>query len=78
MHVMYGNGSTEYGPGVSIKLSGNEIATAIAAYLVAHGINVSGARTIRVRDELCGYGEVYVDPSGFVIADGEKFDGRGP
>ena len=78
MKVKYGKGKTEYGPGVEIKLTGDEVAQAISAYLVAHGIHVNGPRTITVNDELCEKGRVYVDPSGFVIADGEKYDGRGP
>ena len=78
MKVDYGKGPTEYGPGVNIELTGADIAIAIDAYLVAHQIYVNGPRTITVRDELCGYGRVYVDPSGFVIADGEKYSGRGP
>jgi hypothetical protein len=77
MKVEYGKGTTEYGPGVSIELTGDEVATAIDAYLVAHGIRVNGPRTIRIAGKLCGKTEVYVDPSGFVIADGEKFSGRG-
>ena len=77
MEIEYGRGTTEYGPGVEIKLSGDEVATAIDAYLVAHGVYVSGPRTITVRDELIDFGEVYVDPSGFVIVDGEKLSGRG-
>lgn len=77
MLVRKGNGKTEYGSGVTIELTGNEVATAIDAYLVAHNIYVSGPRTIRVNSELCQDGQVYVDPSGFVIADGEKHDGRG-
>jgi hypothetical protein len=78
MKVTYGLGKTEYGPGVSIELDGDEVATAIDAYLVAHGIHVSGARTITVNGELCEHGRAYVDPSGFVIADGRRFSGRGP
>jgi len=77
MNVKYGEGKTEYGPGVSIDLSGDEVALAIGAYLVAHGIHVHGSRTITVNGELCDKGHIYVDPSGFVIADGEKYDGRG-
>ena len=77
MDVRRGEGTTEYGPGVSIDLTGDEVATAIAAYLVAHNIHVSGARTITVNGELCEVGRVYVDPSGFVIVDGQKIDGRG-
>jgi hypothetical protein len=78
MHVRYGDGRTKYGPGVEIGLSGDEVATAIDAYLVSHGVHVAGARTIRVNGELCEAGSVYVDPGAFVIANGQKFSGRGP
>jgi hypothetical protein len=74
--VEIGNGTSEFGPGVEITLTGDEVATAIDAYLVAHGIHVSGPRTIRVNSELCEDGSIYVDPSGFVIANGEKYSGR--
>ncbi len=77
MNIKYGNGTTEYGPGVSIELDGNEVATAIDAYLVSHNIYVSGPRTITVNGELCEDGHVYVDPSGFVVSDGREFSGRG-
>jgi hypothetical protein len=79
MKVKHGNDKTEYGPGVRIELAGDELATAIAAYLVAHGVHVDGPRTIYVNDELCGdVGcEVYVDPVGFVIANGTRFCGNG-
>lgn len=36
MEVKYGKGKTQYGPGVSIDLTGDEVVTAIDAYLVAH------------------------------------------
>ena len=61
--------------GNSILLDGNELATAIDAYLVAHNICVVGPRTVFVIDE----GEdkrimardasvdVYVDPSGRIV-----------
>lgn len=75
MKVKKGKGKTEYGKGISIQLSGSEVATAISAYLVAHGIHVEGARTIRVNGELCANGEIYVDPSGYVIKNGEKYLG---
>ena len=78
MDVKFGNGQTEYGPGVEIDLTGDEIATAIDSYLVAHNIYVNGPRTINVNGELCEVGRVYVDPSGFVIdQEGEKISGRG-
>lgn len=78
MNVDYGNGSTQYGPGVSIELSGDEVAQAINAYLVAHDVHVYGSRTVTVNGDLCQDGKVYVDPSGFVIASGKKFLGSGP
>ena len=73
----YGNGTTKFGPGVEIELSGEEVAMAISAYLVAHNIHVEGPRTIRINGELCKSGSVYVDPSGFVIDSGTEFSGRG-
>ena len=78
MVVKHGEGLTEYGPGVSVELTGDEVATAIEAWLVAHDVNVSGPRTITVNGNLCKVGHVYVDPSGFVIVDGKKISGRGP
>lgn len=78
MKIEHGDGPTKYGPGVRIDLSGNEIATAIDAWLVAQSVAVSGPRTITVNGELCERGEVYIDPSGFVITPtGTKFSGRG-
>ncbi len=77
MKVVRGAGETQYGPGVDIHLSGDEVATAISAYLVAHNIYVEGVRTITVNGELCDSGRVYVDPSGSVISDGICHSGRG-
>lgn len=78
MDIKFGKGRTEYGPGVSIELTGDDVALAIYAWLVAHDVHISGARTVTVNGELCEKAEVYVDPSGFVIADGERLSGRGP
>lgn len=77
MKVKMGRGKTEFGPGVEVTLTGSEVARAIDTFLVAHGIHVKGPRTINVNGELCSTGSVYVDPSGFVISDGKKYDGRG-
>lgn len=77
MKVKFGEGTTQYGPGVVVKLSGAEVAIAINTYLVAHGVHVSGPRTVTVNNELCKSGRVCVDPSGFVISGGKKFSGRG-
>lgn len=77
MRIDYGSGPTEFGPGVQIELTGDEVATAISAYLVAHGVHVDGPRTITVNGDLCGSGRCYVDPSGSVITHGKRFSGRG-
>lgn len=77
MKVEFGNGTTEYGPGVSIELTGDEVATAIDAFLTAHSVHIQGPRTITVNGELCEIGNVYVDPGGLVVAKGELFSGRG-
>jgi hypothetical protein len=77
MKVKFGKGSTACGPGVSICLTGDEVAIAIDAYLVARRVHVSGPRTITVNGERCERGHVYVDPSGAVIRKGKRFTGRG-
>ena len=77
MKVAHGKGSTQYGPGVQINLTGEEVATAISAYLVARGVAISGPRTITVNGDLCEAGGVYVDPAGFVLRKGKKICGRG-
>ena len=77
MKIYYGEGKTEYGPGVQIDLTGSEVATAISAYLTAYNVYVDGPRTIRVNGELIDEGTIYVDPSGFVITNGKKYSGRG-
>jgi hypothetical protein len=78
MEVKFGDGPTKFGPGVAIQMTGDEVATAIVAWLVAHGVYVDGPRTVTVNGALCDSGEIYVDPSGFVIVGGERFSGRGP
>lgn len=73
MKVTRGKGKTVYGPGVEIRLTGGEVATAIDAYLVAHGVHVSGPRTVTVNGRPCRQGGVYVDPSGHVVANGKRY-----
>lgn len=77
MRVAFGKGTTVYGPGVDVTLSDNEVALAITAYLVARGIHISGPRTILLNGELCKKGRAYVDPSGFVMAKGKRYNGKG-
>jgi len=75
--VDYGKGQLEYGPGVEIKLTGVEVVRAIEAYLEAHDIYFNGPCTFTVNGKLIKRAKVYVDPTGFVIRDGEKLSGRG-
>lgn len=77
MDIKYGKGESKYGPGVEIYLSGDEVAIAISAFLVAHGIYINGPRTITVNGQLCEDGNIYVDPSGYAICNGNKYSGRG-
>lgn len=77
MQIRPGLGRTKYGPGVDIDLTGDEVAQAIDAYLVAHGVCVRGARTVTVNGGLCETGHIYVDPEGFVVANGIKIRGDG-
>lgn len=76
MIIKKGNGKTKYGKGIDIKLSGEEVALAIDSYLYSHGIYIEGAATIRVNDNFCKFGSVYVDPSGSIIFKGKKISGR--
>lgn len=62
--------------GVDINLSGDELAIAIDAYLVARRVHISGPRTITVNGGLCERAQVYVDPMGFVIRKGKKIGGK--
>jgi hypothetical protein len=78
MNVRYGDGTTEYGPGVTIEITGDEVAIAIESWLVGQNVHIRGARTITVNSELCEAGQVYVDPGAFVMAYGQRFSGRGP
>ena len=76
MKIRKGGGTTTYGPGVEINLTGNEVAHAIDVFLYAQGIYVGGSRTIRVNGELCKSGKVYVDPGAKVFHKGKEVDGR--
>jgi hypothetical protein len=77
--VAIGEGKSEYGPGVRITMDGNAVARAIDHWLHAKGIYITGARTITLDGELLldRDASVYVDPSGFVMAGGKRFNGRG-
>lgn len=77
MDIYFGNGKTKYGPGVQIDLTGKEIVTAIKAYLVSQNVYISGAATFTINGELIKIGGVYIDPSGYLINDGEKYSGGG-
>lgn len=76
MEIKHGAGVIKHQPGISIDLTGDEVARAIDAYLLAHGVVIRGPRTVTVNGELCEEGNVYVDPSGFVIKpSGDRIDG---
>ena len=66
----------KHGEGVLISLSGDDVAGAIDAYLVAHSIYVDGPMTVRVNDKLCESGQVYVDPQGAVFKKGKRIAGN--
>ena len=78
MEVKYGNGETEFGPGVLVEMTGDEVARAIDTYLYAHGIIIRGPRTILLNGALCTDMEMHVDPSGFVLTGDTRFSGSGP
>ena len=77
MKIKKGKGTSEYGKGVNIVLSGDELALAINSWLHAKGVYTSGPVTTRVNDgEQCFGATVYVDPSGSVIKNGTRYLGR--
>lgn len=77
MEIKFGQGTTQYGPGVEVNLTGSELAIAIEAYLVSHGVWISGPRTMKVNGELCQSAQVYVDPSGKVMTLNAHYEGNG-
>lgn len=78
MDIKYGNGSSQYGPGVSVEMTGDELAMAVDAWLESQGLLIAGPRTVRVNGARCESAHVYVDPSGAVLARGRHYSGRGP
>jgi len=66
----------KHGDGVLVSLSGDDVARAIITYLTAHRIYIDGPMTIRVNDQLCESGTVYVDPAGAVIEKGFRITGN--
>lgn len=73
MKIQHGEGETEFGPGVSIELTGDEVATAIDSYLLGQGVRVKGSRTVYVG----ALKVVYVDPSGSMKTQDKMYIGSG-
>ena len=78
MNIEYEKEKTKYGPGVDIHLDGVEVAIAIDAWLAAQNIHIVGPKIITVNGQLCDSGNIYIDPSGHVIANNKTVSGRGP
>lgn len=78
MIIKKGKGKTKYGPGIKIKLYPMDMVLAIHAYLAAHDVHITGARTITVDRKILKdtKTEIYVDPSADVIQYGRKWNGR--
>lgn len=76
MEIKKGKGKSEYGPGINIKLTASEVATAIYAYLVAQNVYVQGPHSVRVNKNLIKNGSIYIDPSGSVIYNGKRYLGK--
>ena len=74
MKIMFGEGE---GPEVIVELTGDEVATAIHAWLLAHSVSLDGARITTVNGQRCKTGKVYIYPPGHAIDDGVQCAGRG-
>lgn len=72
MRISVGKGKTEYGPGVNINLTGDEVAQAILDFVAKQNVVISGPLTVMVNGKLCKKGKVYVDPSGVVTVKGRS------
>ncbi len=73
MKIERGNGKTEYGYGINIKLTKDEVCRAIDSWLVGQGVYIVGSRTTRIDNNLC---DIYVDPSAYVNTDNGTISGR--
>lgn len=60
---------------VIIALSDTEVALALDAYVVAHGLHVMGPRTLLVNGKIIERGQVIVDPTGAVNTPTERIEG---
>lgn len=79
MEIKYGEGTSEYGPGVDIVLSGDELAQAIFDYIKSQGAIIEGPMTARANGGRCMSARVHVDPSGMVTTKEQGvMSGRGP
>lgn len=76
MEIKRGGGA-HGGPGILIELSGNELSAAVDRYIAQHGVQVRGARTVRVNGLNCACATVFVDPSGSVVSGNCDFTGQG-
>lgn len=76
MKIDKGKGTSEFGTGINIEMSGEELAHAVSTYVHSRGIHIDGSRTITVNGELCESASIYVDPCGSLIIDGRKISGR--
>ena len=72
MDIVKGKGETLYGKGISILLTGDEVAMAIRDWIKNKATHISGPSTVLIESKLCTGAEVYVDPSGYV----EDFTGK--
>ncbi len=61
---------------LTVTLTGTEVAQAILDYCAAHGLNITGPRTVRVNGELCTQGNITVDPLGKVAFAGVIYPGN--
>ena len=76
MKIKKGKGTSECGAGIDIQITGNELAHAIHTFLYSKNVYIDGASTVRVNGEMCESASVYVDPSGSVIKNGVRRNGR--
>ncbi len=77
MKIKHSKKNTEYGTGIEINLSADEVAMAIDAWVTSQNVEISGSRTVTVNGSSCKNARIFVDPSGYVVHNGIKISGTG-
>jgi len=77
MDINYGNGTSDVGPGICIRLSKEDVERAIQDYLDLKDVKIQGDYSIAVSGVRVTGAEINVDAFGVVEHEGREYSGRG-